>query len=169
MFTLLTVQNSVAIVHAPVGCASSGSTMNIFNRMGQVVRGESRIRNARWFSTNLTESDTIHGGEDKLRAAVLAAEERYHPEAIFIFTSCVSGIIGDPVAKIVGRLQDEVKTRLVLSQCGGLPQQRLADRVRRLVPRDLELRGRPAPRETRPNLVNVVSRSRSGACRRCER
>jgi len=156
MFTLLTVQNSVAIVHAPVGCASSGSTMNIFNRMGQVVRGESRIRNARWFSTNLTESDTIHGGEEKLRAAVLAAQERYHPEAILIFTSCVSGIIGDPVAEIVSRLQDEVKTRLVLSQCEGFRSSVW------LTGFDASFHAIlnyviDAPRETDPNLVNVVS------------
>jgi nitrogenase molybdenum-iron protein alpha chain len=119
MFSLLTVANSVSIVHAPVGCASSGSTMNIFNRMGQVVRGESRIRNARWFASNLTENDIIHGGEDKLRAAVLAADERHHPDVIFIFTSCVSGIIGDPVEEIVNRLQGETGAKLVLARCEG--------------------------------------------------
>jgi len=119
MFTLLTVQNSVSVLHGPVGCASSGACMNIFNRCGQAARGQTHIRNARWFSTDLKDSDVIHGGEDKLRATVKLADERYHPEVIFIFTSCASGIIGDPVADIVESLQEEVKARLVLSQCEG--------------------------------------------------
>jgi nitrogenase molybdenum-iron protein alpha chain len=156
MFTLLTVQNSVAIVHAPVGCASSGSTMNIFNRMGQVVRGESRIRNAHWFSTDLQESDIIHGGEAKLRATVLAAEERYHPEAIFVFTSCVSGIIGDPVAEIIHRLQSEVKARLVLSQCEGFRSSVWLTGFDASFHAILNYLVEP-PKERDPNLVNVIS------------
>ncbi len=119
LFTLLTVRNAAVVVHGPVGCVSSGATMNIFSRLGQEARGHEKIRSARWFSTNLAEIDTIHGGEAKLRATVHAIEQRYHPEAIFIFTTCVSGIIGDPMADIVNQLQEEVQARLVLSQCEG--------------------------------------------------
>jgi nitrogenase molybdenum-iron protein alpha chain len=119
LFTLLTVRNSAAVVHAPLGCVSAGTCMNIFNRLGQSVRGENPIKSARWFASNLNESDTIHGGEFKLRQTVKEVDRRYQPEAIFIFTSCVSGIIGDPVADIVRELQEEVRARLVLSQCEG--------------------------------------------------
>ncbi|MFA6342057.1 MAG: nitrogenase component 1 [Fibrobacteraceae bacterium] len=119
MFTLLTVRNSATIVHGPVGCVSSATCMNIFNRLGQQARGESPIQDARWFSTNLTETEAIHGGEAKLRETVLEVQKRYHPEVIFIFSSCVSGVIGDSVGSIVKNLQKEIRTPLLLSQCEG--------------------------------------------------
>jgi nitrogenase molybdenum-iron protein alpha chain len=119
MFTLLTVENTAIVVHGPVGCISSAATMNIFNRSGLAARGASRIRSKRWFSTQLTESDVIHGGEAKLRETLKAIDARYHPEAIFVFTTCVSGIIGDPVRDIIRALQSEVNSRLVLSECEG--------------------------------------------------
>jgi nitrogenase molybdenum-iron protein alpha/beta subunit len=119
MFTLLTVRDAVSIIHAPIGCTGSGACMNIFSRMGQVVRGEGRITNARWVSTDLRESDIIHGGEQKLRTTIRAVEDRYHPKAIFVFTSCASGIIGDDVAGVVRETQEVVKARIALSQCEG--------------------------------------------------
>ena len=79
MFTLFTVQDSVSIIHAPVGCAASGACMNVFNRCGQAVRGKSRIFNAKWVATDLNESDIIHGGEKKLRQTVKEVDERYGP------------------------------------------------------------------------------------------
>ncbi|MCX7002383.1 MAG: nitrogen fixation protein NifE [bacterium] len=156
MFTLLTVQNTVAIVHAPVGCAASGACMNIFNRCGQVVRGQQRIYNARWYATNLRETDIVHGGEQKLRETVKAADARYHPEAIFIFTSCASGIIGDPVANIVNELQDEVQARLVLSQCEGFRSSVWATGFDAAFHGISEYLLEPRA-EKEPDLVNVIS------------
>jgi nitrogenase molybdenum-iron protein alpha chain len=156
LFSLITVQNSVSIVHAPVGCASSGSTMNIFNRMGQVVRGEARIRNARWFASNLTENDIIHGGEDKLCAAVLSADQRYRPEVIFVFTSCVSGIIGDPVEEIATRLQPLIEARLVIAPCEGFRSAVWATGFDAAGHALLNYVLEPRP-ERDPRLVNVIS------------
>ena len=156
MFTLLTVQNTVSVVHAPVGCAASGACMNIFNRCGQVVRGQARIQNARWFATNLREPDIIHGGEAKLRETVKAADERHHPEAIFIFTSCASGIIGDPVANIVSELQNEVRARLVLSQCEGFRSSVWATGFDAAFHGITEYLLEPRA-EKEPDLVNIIS------------
>lgn len=156
LFTLLTVQDSAAVVHAPIGCVSAGTCMNIFSRLGQAVRGETQIKSAKWFATNLTESDTIHGGEAKLRETVKEVDRRYHPQAIFVFTSCVSGIIGDPVADIVRELQEEVQARLVLSQCEGFRSSVWATGF------DASFHGiinyLLEPREEKiPNLVNVIT------------
>src|SRR5450759_2527442 len=96
MCTLLTVQDTVSIFHSPVGCSASTNGINIFNRFGQILRGKVPS-NARWISTNLTENDTVFGGEEKLRTAIIESDKRYSPAAIFILTSCVSGIIGDDI------------------------------------------------------------------------
>ena len=84
------------------------------------------------------------------------AEERYHPDVICIFTSCASGIIGDPVADIVESLQSEVKARLVLSQCEGFKTKVWAtgfdSAFHGLLEYVLE------PRDVKePDLVNVIS------------
>jgi nitrogenase molybdenum-iron protein alpha chain len=156
MFTLLSVQNSVVVLHGPIGCASSGANMNIFNRCGQAARGQNPIRNARWFSTDLKDTDIIHGGEAKLRATVKLAEERYHPDVIFIFTSCASGIIGDPVADIVESLQKEVQSRLVLSQCEGFKSKVWATGFDSAFHGLLEYVVEPRDKKE-PDLVNVIT------------
>lgn len=96
--TLLTVRDTVSIFHSPVGCSTSTNGLNIFNRFGQLLR-ERPASNARWISTNLTEEDTVFGGEAKLKTAIIESDKRYSPEAIFILT-CVSGIIGDDIMAI---------------------------------------------------------------------
>ena len=63
--------------------------------------------------TNLDERDIIHGGEDKLRQAILEADRRYHPRLIFLYTSCASGIIGDDIEAVTAELQREVAPLLV--------------------------------------------------------
>ncbi len=156
MFTLFTVQDSVSIIHAPVGCAASGACMNVFNRCGQAVRGKSRIFNAKWVATDLNESDIIHGGEKKLRQTVKEVDERYRPKVIFIFTSCASGIIGDPVADIVSELQEETKAKIVLSQCEGFKSSVWATGFDAAFHGILEYLLEPSDVKD-PSLVNVIS------------
>ncbi|PWB49672.1 MAG: nitrogen fixation protein NifE [Candidatus Methanoperedenaceae archaeon] len=116
--TLLTVRDTVSIFHSPVGCSTSTNGLNIFNRFGQLLR-ERPASNARWISTNLTEEDTVFGGEAKLKTAIIESDKRYSPEAIFILTSCVSGIIGDDIEAIANSVQPRVKASIVPIRCEG--------------------------------------------------
>lgn len=118
IFTLATITDAVLIVHAPVGCSSSLSCVNIFNRLGHILRGNAPS-NARWLSTNLLEADTIHGGEEKLKKAIIEADKRYRPKSIFIFTSCVAGIIGEDIDAVVEKVQPEVTALVVPVHCDG--------------------------------------------------
>jgi nitrogenase molybdenum-iron protein alpha chain len=72
IFTLATIKDAVVISHAPVGCTSSLPFINIFSRFGQILRKETPL-NIKWISTNLTHIEAIHGGEDKLKEAILEA------------------------------------------------------------------------------------------------
>lgn len=118
MFTLGTIKDAVSIVHAPVGCISSMSMINVFNRFGQVLRGNAPT-NAKWISTNLLDIDAIDGGENKLKEAILAADKRHNPQAIFVFTSCVAGIIGEDVDAIIRNIQSEVSATVIPVYCDG--------------------------------------------------
>jgi nitrogenase molybdenum-iron protein alpha/beta subunit len=91
MSALMSMEDSVFIVHSPQGCIGCTSMANDLYRVGQAHRGVHPVKNVRIIVTNLDEKDIIHGGEEKLRDAILLADERYHPKLIFVFTSCASG------------------------------------------------------------------------------
>jgi nitrogenase molybdenum-iron protein alpha chain len=88
-------------------------------RVGQAHRGVRLIKSPRVFITNLDQNDIIHGGEKKLCEALEAAQTRYSPQIIFIFTSCASGIIGDDVDAIAAGLQPDYRSILVPIHCDG--------------------------------------------------
>lgn len=118
LLTLATIKDAVMIVHAPVGCISSLTFINIFNRFGQILRGETPIT-GKWISTNLTHAEAIHGGEEKLKEAILEADKRHNPNAIFVFSSCVAGVIGEDLDAITKKIQGEVSAKVIPVYCDG--------------------------------------------------
>lgn len=118
IFTLATIKDAVVITHAPIGCISSLPYINIFNRFGQILREEAPL-SAKWISTNLTHVEAIHGGEDKLKEAILEADKRHNPNAIFVFSSCVAGIIGEDIDAIIKQIQGDVSAKVIPVYCDG--------------------------------------------------
>jgi nitrogenase len=59
-------------------------------------------------TSGLGESEAIFGGEDRLRECVRFAVQKYHPQAVFIANSCVSGVIGDDTKAIAAEMEDEL-------------------------------------------------------------
>ncbi|MBN7772234.1 nitrogenase component 1 [Clostridium aminobutyricum] len=119
MSALMSMEDSVFIVHSPQGCVGCTSMANDLYQVGQAHRGIKNIKNVRMIVTNLDERDIVHGGEEKLRKSILLANERYHPKVIFMFTSCASGIIGDDIDAVASELQDQVDAILVPIHCEG--------------------------------------------------
>jgi nitrogenase molybdenum-iron protein alpha chain len=73
----------------------------------------------RYFNTNITEQDTIFGATQKLEETIRGVFERVHPNAIFITTSCASGIIGDDVEGVADALAEELGIPVVSCFCEG--------------------------------------------------
>jgi nitrogenase molybdenum-iron protein alpha chain len=73
-----------------------------------------------WLHTNMTESDVVHGGIDKLRRAIYYAEKQYRPEVILIANGCVPGIIGDDIDSLATELNDRLTAKIVPVHCEGL-------------------------------------------------
>ncbi len=155
IFTLATIKDAVVISHAPVGCTSSLPFINIFNRFGQILRGDKPL-NVKWISTNLTQTEAIHGGEEKLKEAILEAEKRHHPNAIFVFSSCVSGIIGEDLDAIIKRVQGEVSAKVIPVYCDGFKSKVWASGY------DGSFQGAlnhlvKKPKKRRDDLINVIN------------
>lgn len=115
---LCMIQDAVVINHAPVGCLGDSFGYNFVYRVGQMERGLPAVT-GRYFSTNIEEKDTIFGATQKLEDTVRLAVERVHPNAVFITTSCASGIIGDDVEGVAESLTEELGIPVVACFCEG--------------------------------------------------
>jgi len=99
------------------GCAFEGSQISLFPYAdaAHLVHGpmtcvgaswETRLTHTSWpgrdltqmgFTTGTTTNDVVFGGEEKLRAAIDYIVERYAPEAVFVYSTCVTAMIGDDI------------------------------------------------------------------------
>ena len=95
---LYPIADAVHLVHGPVGCAAY--TWDI---RGALSSGPELHRMS--FSTDLREKDVIYGGEKKLYAALVELIDRYRPNAAFVYSTCIVGLIGDDVAAVCRRVR----------------------------------------------------------------
>jgi nitrogenase molybdenum-iron protein alpha chain len=117
--TFLSMEDAAFIVHSPQGCAGCAVGFSDFFRVGQYHRGIKNPRNAHVFVSNLDEQDIVLGGEEKLRDTIRLVSERYHPQLLFIFASCASGIIGDDIEAVVASEQKDDGPLLIPIHCEG--------------------------------------------------
>ncbi|HWR09585.1 nitrogenase component 1 [Sporomusa sp.] len=115
---LAMIQDAAVVNHAPVGCAGDFFTFNFVYRVGQMERKQPAVI-GRYFNTNIEEQDTIFGATQKLADTIRAAYQRVQPKAIFITTSCASGIIGDDVEGVANDLSGELGIPVVACFCEG--------------------------------------------------
>jgi len=115
---LAMIQDAAVVNHGPLGCAGDFTNFNFINRSGQSKRGMP-VKNAHLISSNLREEDTIYGGASKLAQAVREAKRRFNPKAIFITTSCASGIIGDDIQGVADAVEKEVQVPVIPVYCEG--------------------------------------------------
>lgn len=112
------IQDAIIINHAPIGCAGDFFGFNFVYRVGQMERSLPPAL-GRYFSSNIEEKDTVFGATQKLEETIREAYERLHPNAIFVTTSCASGIIGDDVESVVNNLSEELGIPVVACFCEG--------------------------------------------------
>ncbi len=112
------IKDAAVINHAPVGCAGDFFTFNFVYRVGQMERKLPPVI-GRYFNTNIEEQDTIFGATQKLESTIRGVYQRVRPNAIFITTSCASGIIGDDVEGVANALTEELGIPVVACFCEG--------------------------------------------------
>lgn len=96
---LYPVTDALHIIHGPVGCAAY--TWDI---RGSLSSDKELYRNS--YSTDLREKHIVFGGETQLYSALVELIDKLKPEAAFVYSTCIVGLIGDDVEAIcrkVGR------------------------------------------------------------------
>ncbi len=112
------IRGIAVINHAPIGCAGDFQRFDFINRVGLEEFGITDYKD-RFYNTDFREKNTVFGGMEKLRKAIREVYEREHPKAIFITTSCASGIIGDDVDAVASELSDELEIPVTPCYCEG--------------------------------------------------
>ena len=150
------VRDAVLIQHAPIGCGGGQTVYNNIYRNGLVMRGY-KAENLRIINTNLIESDMVFGAADKLRQSIDDAFERYQPQAIFVASSCATGIIGEDIESITDEKEAELGIPVVPLACEGFRSKHWStgfDATQHGILRQIV---RKNPTKKQEDLVNVIN------------
>lgn len=141
--------NFCVIIHSYKDCA------NIFPR---AVPGGLPSSNGRIFCTNISESDVMAGTTlDRLERCIRLVAEEKKPEAIYVFASCATMLIGDDIEGCAASVAADVSMPVVAVTASGfddISQYRIiewhaelmhlaGDKNAEIVPRSVNLLGYP--------------------------
>lgn len=112
-------QNVAIILHGSLGCGSSNLSRTGLKKTAGAQRKKPNSIDPAFIETNLNDNDVISGGREKLRAAILYAEDEYRPDAIIVVNGCVPGIIGDDVDSLINELDEHLAAKIVPVHCEG--------------------------------------------------
>lgn len=88
--SLFPYADAVHLVHGPQTCLGASwetrETKSSYNGRDHTVMG---------FTTGITTNDVIFGGDKRLSASIDYVVEHYKPEAIFVYSTCVTALVGD--------------------------------------------------------------------------
>jgi nitrogenase molybdenum-cofactor synthesis protein NifE len=106
------ITDAYHIVHGPIGCASY--TWDI---RGSLTSDSEVFRNS--FSTDLREEDIIFGGEKKLKGAIEEIVKTYKAELIFVYATCVVGVIGDDIDAVCRAMSEKYGIKIIPVKSSG--------------------------------------------------
>lgn len=114
----LSAIRDVAIIHhGPAGCSVASAGAYYLDKVMAKKRGVTN--NTVYVGTDMNEKDTIFGSADALRRILLEVNKRYSPKAIFVTSSCATGIIGEDIDSVVDDVRDEIDVPIVAVHCEG--------------------------------------------------
>jgi len=111
------IRDIALIHHGPAGCSISGAGAYYMNKVMAKKRGVTN--DTVYVGTDMNENDTIFGSTEKLREIILEVNKRYSPKAIFVSSSCATGIIGEDIDSIVDEIKPEIDVPIVAVHCEG--------------------------------------------------
>lgn len=99
------ISDGIPLVHAPSGCAFF-QKFQVSSCFGHDLPTP---------CTDLGDNDAVYGGEDKLKEALIKADERYSPKLIAVLNTCTPQIIGDDVDAVIESVRPSLGCRYVFS------------------------------------------------------
>ena len=110
------IKNAVPLIHGPAGCA--------YQRRINPFELSSNFFEIPIPCTDMTDLDTVYGGEEALKESIKQTYEQYNPELIVVITTCQSDIIGDDVKAAIDEIKADIGCDIVFSTGSLFPKRR---------------------------------------------
>lgn len=105
--TVPLIKNSYALLLGPAICLYNAKlSMNM-----RSLTSDPRPNNLLF--VNYSQDDIIFGFREKVREAILQADREYHPEVLFLITSCLQEIVGEDFDACIDEVRPLVRARLL--------------------------------------------------------
>lgn len=114
---LASIRDIAIIHHGPAGCSVASAGNYYLDKVMAKKRGVTN--DTVYVGTDMNEKDTIFGSTEALRKIILEVNERYSPKAIFVTSSCATGIIGEDIDSVVDDVKDEIDVPVIAVHCEG--------------------------------------------------
>jgi nitrogenase molybdenum-cofactor synthesis protein NifE len=88
------------LVHGPIACEG-----NSWDNRHSASSGSRLYRTG--FTTDINELDVIYGAEKRLFKSIREICEKHDPPAIFVYQTCVTGLIGDDIEAVCKRAAEK--------------------------------------------------------------
>lgn len=123
MMTLIPITDAAHVVHGPSGCFTSAwgncSSLSSHSML-------SKIR----FTSDIDENDIIFGGAKKLRKGIFELARRYKPAAVFVYSTCITALIGDDVEGVCKDVTNQIGIPIIpVIAPGFVGSQNLGNRI----------------------------------------
>lgn len=123
MIALVPITDAAHLVHGPIACAG-----NSWGSRGSLSSGSMLYKMG--FTTDLSENDVIFGGEKRLYKAILEIQQRYKPEAVFVYATCVTALIGDDLDAVCQKAAEKAGIPVIpVNSPGFIGSKNLGNRV----------------------------------------
>lgn len=144
----------VAVIHdGPSGCSATSVGEYVLTK--QVADRDGLVNHAVYVGTDLNEKDTIFGSAESLKDITVEIYHRYHPKALFVSSSCTTGIIGVDIDSVVDELRQEITDVPVIAvHCEGFKSRMWASGMDIAGHAILQLVKPPKERTNRINIIN---------------
>ncbi len=100
--SLFPYADAVHLVHGPMTCLGASwetrQTKTSVTGIDQTQMG---------FTTGVTTNDVIFGGDKKLAESIDYIMKHYSPEAIFVYSTCVTALVGDDIDAVCSHKAEE--------------------------------------------------------------
>ena len=103
---LMPIADAAHVVHGPISCAGNAWE-------GRGVHSSAGDMHRRGFTTDIGELDIVYGGESKLDATVREVVALESPAAVFVYSTCVTGLNGEDIDAVCSRLASELALPVV--------------------------------------------------------
>lgn len=137
------------IVHGPIACEG-----NSWDNRGAKSSGSMLYRTG--FTTDINETDVVYGGEKRLYKAIREVIEKYDPPAVFVYQTCVTGLIGDEIEAVCKAAKEKFgKPIIPVNAPGFVGSKNLGNKLAGEALLDYVI-GTEEPETTTPCDINII-------------